>query len=301
MGCCVNPEFNSTVILPMLGRGDVIRLTLLDKGMCEQAHLGGLLGPKVVATATLRAGEDVDPFIPMEVSSACKPGLGNPHLKLTVSWEWYSALDPAQPAAGTVSARVEAWQSLQSQQAMTPASAPSLMEAAPQELGVGALGSSVGALGSSDSSTLGSFSIVEIERWNRDFARNTSSPFYVDPAILFWAKPNQILQSLYKLQQKGEKGPFPNDGLRHYTCFACGYQMEIRDWDKQLLWGPVDTTQLPSLLDKVLKPMQRLAAEEENPYWTWAVPMLVKFMENLKARCMQCNAVQWHVKQCSVM
>ena len=49
----------------MLGRGDVIRLTLLDVGMCEKARLGGLLGPKVVATATLRAGEDVDPFLPM--------------------------------------------------------------------------------------------------------------------------------------------------------------------------------------------------------------------------------------------
>ena len=163
---------------------------------------------------------------------------------------------------------------------------------------MGALGSAlgVGALGSSDSST---WSVIGADR--SKLARNTSSPFYVDPAVLDFALANRILQSLYNLQQSGRKGPFPNDGLRHYTCFVCGYQLEIRDWHKKLLWGPVKQEVLPPLLDKVLECMQRLAAEEENSAWTWAVPMLVKFLENLKARCMQRNAVQWNVMQCSVV
>ena len=101
------------------------------------------------------------------------------------------------------------------------------------------------------------------------------------------------------MQQRGEKGVF---GRRNYNCWACGWQPAIEDWDEDHLWGPVGPpAALPPDLDKVLEGMQRLSADEDDPAWTWGVGVLAKFLENLKARCMQRNAVQWNVMQCSVM
>ena len=117
----INPEFNCTLTMPMRERGEVLRVTLRDFGM-----LGST--PKVVATATLLAGEEFTGHLEMAVSSA-KRELGNPVLQLIVRWAWYDVQDPARPAA-----TVEAM----SQQA---ASAPALMEAIPEADGdVGALG-----------------------------------------------------------------------------------------------------------------------------------------------------------------
>ena len=168
---------------------------------------------------------------------------------------------------------------------MTPASAPSLMEAAPQEeaLGVGALGraADVGALGRTDSSSLGSFSLVGGR--SKCVVANTSSPFYVDPGVTELAPPHQLLEKLHKLQKDGKKGPFPTGACRNYNVFAAGYQREIGDWVEDHKWGPV-RCELPPHFDKVLVRIQRLSEETDSPAWTWGVMMLKKLLENLKAR-----------------
>ena len=253
----INPVFNCTLTMPRRERGEVLRVTLRDFGM-----LGST--PKVVATATLLAGEEFTGHLEMVVSSA-KRELGNPVLQLIVRWAWYDAQDPARPAA-----TVEAM----SQQA---ASAPALMEAIPEaDVDKGALGR---------------------DRSPWVLAHN-ASPFYIQDAVRDWLEnPDSILQDLHRMQQRGEKGVFEGD---NYNCWACGWQPAIEDWDKDHLWGPVGPPEnLPPDFDKVLEGMRRLSADEDDPAWTWGVVMLVKLLENLKARCVQRNAVQWNVMQCS--
>ena len=61
----INPVFGDTIVMPMLKCGDVLRLTMRDTGLFASEHLGGAIGPKTVATATLKAGDGFDGYLEM--------------------------------------------------------------------------------------------------------------------------------------------------------------------------------------------------------------------------------------------
>ena len=113
----INPVFKYTFVMSMLRRGDVLRLTMRDTGLFASEHLGGALGPKTVATATLKAGDGFDGYLEMVPS---KEGVGEPVLRVIARFPQYE--DPARPPVGSTAAVLEAM----TQQAMTMplASAP---------------------------------------------------------------------------------------------------------------------------------------------------------------------------------
>ena len=115
---------------------------------------------------------------------------------------------------------------------------------------------------------------------------NTSSPFFIDA---FCQPPaNLLFTYLEKLQDRNSKGVFlPSGAFRNYNCWACGYQQPLGDWDENHLWGPVPAEVMPPLLDDVLVCMQKLWEEKNSPSWHWGVGMLVKLLENVKARCLE--------------
>ena len=116
---------------------------------------------------------------------------------------------------------------------------------------------------------------------------NTSSPFFIDA----WRQPpaNLIFRHLLNLQDIKSKGAFfPSGAFRNYNCWVCGYQQLTGDWHIEAhMWGPVPACEMPPLLDGVLVCMQKLWEEKNSPSWHWGVGMLVKLLENVKARCLE--------------
>ena len=51
--------------------------------------------------------------------------------------------------------------------------------------------------------------------------------------------------------------------------------------------GPTPAEVMPPSLGDVLERMQKLLEDKTSPGWCWGVGMLVKFLENLKARCLE--------------
>ena len=274
----------------MLRRGDVLRLTMRDTGLFASEHLGGALGPRTVATATLKAGDGFDSYLEMLPS---KEAVGKPVLRVIARFPQYD--DPARPPVGSTAAVLEAM----AQQAMTLplATAPlaeellaTIKSTEPAVLGpdVGVSGRPAGTSGP-DVGVSGlpggtSSDVGDVGALGRT---NTCSPFYIDAWVMDFAPSNLILQFFVQMQHDNVKGPFPVGAFRNYNCWACGYQQLRGDWDEAHLWGPMPADAMPPLLDDVLVCMQKLWEEKNSPVWCWGVGMLVKFLENLKARCLE--------------
>ena len=100
----INPVWKHTFTFTQLGRGDVLRLTLRDTGLLSSEHLGGTFGPKLVATATLKANQNLDKYIEM---TPTRDGYGEPVLKVVARFPKYD-FDASLPAVGTAAAVREA-------------------------------------------------------------------------------------------------------------------------------------------------------------------------------------------------
>ena len=292
----INPVFKHTIVMEMLRRGDVIRLTMRDTGLFASEHLGGTFGPKTVATATLKAGDGFEGYLDM-VPMVFKEGVGEPVLRVIARFPQYE--DPARPPVGSTAAFVEAM----NQQAMTmiplAGSAPlaeELLELpatmtqaedtseapeVPKSTEPAVLGPDVGVSGrpAGSSSDVGDVGALEPTTTSE-----TVSPFFVD--AFRWPPPNLVLNLLVRMQERREKGTFPVGAFRNYNCWGCGYQQDLGDWHEHLMWGPIPAEVMPPLLDDVLVRMQQLWEEKNSPDNCWGVGMLVKLLENLKARCL---------------
>ena len=99
----INPVWKHTFTFTQLGRGDVLRLSLRDTGLLSSEHLGGF-GPKLVATATLKAKQNLDGYIEM---TPIRDGYGEPVLKVVARFPTYN-FEASLPAVGTTAAVREA-------------------------------------------------------------------------------------------------------------------------------------------------------------------------------------------------
>ena len=100
----INPVWKHTFTFTQLGRGDVLRLTLRDTGLLSSEHFAGTFGPKLVATATLKAKEDFEGYLEMV---PIRDGFGEPVLKLVARFPGYN-FTASLPAQGTTAAVREA-------------------------------------------------------------------------------------------------------------------------------------------------------------------------------------------------
>ena len=284
-------------------------MTMRDTGLFASELLGGALGPRTVATATLKVGDGFDGYLEMVPS---KETVGEPVLRVIARFPQYE--DPARPPVGSTAAIVEAMGSTveamgttaamlesMTQQALTTwsmvplATAPlaeellaTIKSTEPAVLGpdVGMSGRPAGTSGP-DVGVSGLPAGTSSDVGDVGALGRTSSPFYIDAWVVDLAPSNLILQYLAQMQHEHVKGMFPVGAFRNYNCWACGYQQLSGDWDEAHLWGPVPANAMPPLLDDVLVRMQKLWEEKNSPVWCWGVGMLVKFLENLKARCLE--------------
>ena len=353
----INPVFRCTFTMSMLRCGDVLRFTMRDTGLFANEHLGGKLGPRTVATATLKVGDSFEGYLEMVVPAQPIPGVGEPVLKVKALFPQYDG-NLARPPVGQTAALSEVFNSRVNQQAMQMTSM-SLLPAAPppeelpasmtQPLALARLAAAPLAEESSSSelpatvtqplalaplqspapaaaplaklqatmtrqaedtepAVLGPEVPNSTEPAGPDVgvsgrpagsssdrcvgdvgalgSTNTSSPFFIDA---FCQPPaNLLFTYLEKLQDRNSKGVFlPSGAFRNYNCWAIGYQQPLGDWDENHMWGPIPDEKMPPLLDEVLKCMQKLWEEKNSPSWHWGVGMLVKLLENLKARCLE--------------
>ena len=95
----INPVFKHTMVFRMLRRDDVLQFTLRDVGMFANEHLGGRLGPAVIAVGSLKVGEHFEGYLDMV---ATKTGFGDPVLKVQARFPRYEI--PDLPATGTAEA-----------------------------------------------------------------------------------------------------------------------------------------------------------------------------------------------------
>ena len=306
----INPVWKHSLMFPMLGRGDVLRFSVRDTGLFASEHLGGTLGPRVVAQCTLKVGDDFQGYLDMVPS---KEGVGEPVLKVLARFLAYH--DPELPPAGVAAAMAGVYDGPQARQAFAQATAPALEESTDDEAtddvdvgklgreqqsagtgvgGAGVGGAGVGASGAGagmpldsppDSDDDGGVDGGASGGWDvpEEFCNPSSSPFFVDMWVVELRKPNLLLQHLHAMQQRGEKGMFPSGAFRNYNCWAAGFDLS-GDWDEQQLWGPVPKDVLPAIMPDVLERLRKLNADRRAPAWTWGVGMLVKLLERLEVQ-----------------
>jgi len=77
----VNPMFKSTFVLMDIDEDEMIEFVVRDVGVCAQAHIGRF-GPRVVASARMRAGEDFNGYLELNPSKEI-PEQGPPVLQVS--------------------------------------------------------------------------------------------------------------------------------------------------------------------------------------------------------------------------
>ena len=104
----VNPMFKSTIVLEDIEE-EMSEFVVRDVGVCAQAHIGGF-GPRVVASARMRAGEDFNGYLELNPAKEI-PEQGPPVLQVSTR---HSLLMPfGMPPLGNTSVLTQMFGSFQ--------------------------------------------------------------------------------------------------------------------------------------------------------------------------------------------
>lgn len=116
---------------------------------------------------------------------------------------------------------------------------------------------------------------------------NSSSVFYIDPAVYTWAKPNDALRTLHGMQQRGGSVyPFPHTPGCNYNCLAAGFDTYLGE--HMSLWGPVADADLPRGLQEVHTAMEAFAVKgQENPHWCAGVLVCLSWLKAIQDPTLQ--------------
>ena len=87
--CQINPIWNSSVVLENLSLHDRVFFQVKDFGMLSESHLGGMLGPRGVASTSMKVGEAFNGFLELEPATEI-PMNGSPLLQVVVRFSQVS-------------------------------------------------------------------------------------------------------------------------------------------------------------------------------------------------------------------
>ena len=297
----VNPVFNSLLVLDNVSDEDRLHFQIRDVGLIAKDRLGGLLGPRTIANATLAVGQSFEGFLELSPERQI-PGNGPPLLEVKVRFALVPTMDVGLPTPGNTGLLVDAWSS------GVPGAGPSSSQALqlnpePSAPAIGMpSGSGVPVSGANAASSGGVFaaqavpivgsglevSVAEAAggtpaRWVSGApvsgVASASSVFYIDSEVFALAPCNQILAKLFDMQDRRQTHPFPATAGRNYNALGAGFDFATKKHAS--LWsGVVDP--LPADLDDVLDQMAKFNTLNSHPHWSSGVEVCLSWLTSVK-------------------
>ena len=272
----VNPVFNETLLLAALDPDDRVLFRVKDYGMLSEETMGGVLGPRVVATGTCQMGCDFDGYLALQTGKEIQ-GNGPPVLRLQVRFSNLGQPMP-EPTLG------EVLPELVEGQAFWGTSPAEVLGSLAQTVAVSVFDKSgCGVLASSSQDIAPSAPAVPQAQYQPELepAAGTSSPFMIDEAVFALCPLNLCVERVLDMQQKGVRFPFPAALGRNYNAVGFGYDRAVRAY--ATTWKHFDERYMPEDIDHVLLELTKLSEQREHPAWCSGVQVVQGFLRTVKA------------------
>ena len=312
----VNPIFKSMVMLTEVDDSEMLQFLIKDVGVFEASHLMGV-GPKLVASATLKVGVDFNGWLEMEPAKLIA-GQGGPVLQLSVRHS--SVADPraAWPSVGNTSMRVEMFEQPAADDLQATRGVPSapfdLDASRSSSVDVSSLGKSSGEFGSSGVPGSGvppQTTMGEPEEEAEHVAPSSgvpassgsgvpassgvdasssssgvcasSSKFYIDPEVFTFSPDKHVLARLFDMQTLQQSDPFPSAPLRNYNIFGAGFDKESNDFPAEYTWEVFPGCWNKAKLDLCVQHFGRFVENRQHRHWCESVLAIHKVLEYAQA------------------
>ena len=301
----INPIFKSMVMLTDVEGSEMLQFLIKDVGVFESPHVMGV-GPKLVASTTLKVGEDFNGWLEM-VPAKLIAGQGGPVLQVSLR---HSALpDPraALPSVGNTSIHVEMFDAArgnsadnhQATRGMPSPSAPPQVD----EPNVKDPSLSSPEMFGEPSCELGSSGVPEF--WSSGYppvtqnmgepepcpehrdagagrgefgSLESSSVFYIDPAVFTSFPDLHVLRRLFDMQRLQQTDPFPSAPFRNYNIFGAGFDKTAGDFPKDYRWEIHPGCWNKAKLDLCVEQFNRLVENPEHRHWCESVKVIQKVL-----------------------
>ena len=333
----VNPITSFLAVLSAVDSSDRIVIRVKDVGLWPSERLGGMVGPAIIAKASLAVGEDFEGFLEMDPIKTI-PNNGAPVCQIMARFSEVGGCG-SLPVPGQVAAVVDTfgaagpWSSGVPVMGSTPAddteaSAPPLQtsqalffgpEAAaaeqeevdekktadasscgpstssgvpestscgpaehpePQSASCGPAEPPEPQSASCGSESKSASSGAQESKSSRPLSSN--SAFFVELGAFAFNEPVETIQDRLMDEQEGKRcGPYPFLPDRNYNVLAAGFSMVSRK--HTCVWNDASAALLPDdkVVDPVLAQLAKLAPGHDH--WCLGVPVLVSFVETIKA------------------
>lgn len=250
----INPIFNDVLAFEGLCLGESLHFRLKDSGLLKSEHLGGLLGPRVLAMGVLLVGQDFSGFLELAMTQEIHKNAPPPMLHIRVNF--CRDAEDGVPPSGHTAATVDAWTTWPSAPVLedsgvpacaasceaTPAAKAIRLEAQPQS-------SCFGPAASSSSEAPPAVQAIKFEAQPQSLcsvvpaagsscgvpgsvvpassvaseATQRCSIFHIGEEVYSLVLPNLILSELVNMQGTRRRHLFPNGALRNYNVLGAGF------------------------------------------------------------------------------
>lgn len=303
--------FNSTIVLDGLLSHDRILFQVKDFGMLTASAFGGMLGPRVIATASLGVVESFSSYLELEPSMEIA-GNGPPLLQVVVRFGKVSLA--GIPEEGNTDILTQVFGSRGVSSVYVPSAPPPAasteqaitfggVEPVPEPETASALvvkGSLQSVEQMPPTSVSGSPDVLpQLEVSGRQEVASagpsagsssdfpswwtaSSAVFFIDGHVYDFAPRTQWVARIKDLSDKGQTYPFPNSPGRNFNVLAAGWDWELKDY------VPGSTWETPSVMcedDEVYEQLERFVEKNQTTpggHWCRDVWVLMKFLEHTK-------------------
>jgi hypothetical protein len=244
----INPVWRASVVIEDIELSDKLKFTIVDSGLLSESHFGGLMGPKLVASAIMNVGQNFDGLLEMTPVHGVEGNLG-PALRVSANFMLAGKI----PAEGNTSvlasmfghetlgeASAPEFERLPAEVLVTPRTDQALRDPAAE---VARLSADVPD--GPDSATFGRSDVMPAAADSATFGRSDVMPaaaatagssssampsvnsrFYIDPGVFTFSPKRQTLRKLFEMQKTATKWPFPAEPVRNYNVLACGFDRD---------------------------------------------------------------------------
>ena len=287
----VNPMFNALLEVDSVSAENRLHFQIRDTGLIKIDRLGSLLGPRIIANASLPVGPNYEGFLELSPEEQI-PGNGPPLLEVKVRFSPVPTVDVGLNTGVLVDASGSGVPEPRPSQALQFDTLPSALAA--EALGDSSCGSGVPVSGAasggagvpvSDAEASSSGAIVPAYCMGGSAVPvsrvpvNTSSVFYIDPDVFGLVPPNQILAKLFDMQERRLVHPFPPTAGRNYNALGAGFDLATKRHAS--LWPGV-VEPLPIDLDDVIQQMTKFNGMDTHPHWSSGVEVCLSWLRAVK-------------------
>jgi hypothetical protein len=277
----INPIWNSAIVLGGLSEHDRIFFQVKDFGMLSAPALGGMLGPRPIASTSMRVGENYSGYVELEPAQDVA-GNGVPLLQVSVR---FSCLSSMTQAAGNTGIFTEVFGhrclGFEEFDIPKPSAPPGQPEDEPgrtdgEPTKVSTIEGSQGSGGQGETGGRQGLAVLY-----------PSSVFYIDPAVYEFSPQRQWIQRLTDLADKGMTHPFPSSPGRNFNVLAAGWDKTTATYEEGSLWQS-DSDSMSTELDEVQVQFEKFATtgqEKNHPHWCPDVRVLSEFLQKTKDSC----------------